>query len=45
MFLFPRQREISNKEANILQICKIHHKLLLRLLRININWLVDRKHA
>lgn len=42
MLLFPRQKEIPNKEANILQICKIHHKLLLRLFRVNINWLVDK---
>lgn len=45
MFLFPGQRKIPNKEPNILPICKIHHNLLLRLFRVNINILVDRKQA
>lgn len=45
MFLFPGQREIPNKEANILQRSKIHYKLLLRFFSININMLVDRTQA
>lgn len=45
MFLIPGQREIPNKEANILQRSNIHHELLLRLSRVNINRLVDRKQA
>lgn len=44
MFLFPGQREIPNKEANILQRSNIHHELL-RLFKVNINRLVDRKQA